>query len=356
MNGRSPSGAATSKPLLEIEDLKVEFRTDEGTVHAVDGVSLTMTDGEVLSIVGESGCGKSVTAMTILGLTRGPNARISGAVRYHGKDLTTADDEELQEIRGDRIAMVFQDPMSSFNPVHRIGDQIVEAIRAHREISSEDAHKKAVESLAAVGIPDAETRARHFPFEFSGGMRQRAMIAMALALEPTLLIADEPSTALDVTIQAQILKLLQQLNEERGLSVILITHDLGVVAEIADRVLVMYAGQIVERGTLDEIFYDPQHPYTWGLMGSLTRLDQAPPDRLPQIGGAPPSLLAPPPGCRFRPRCPHAFGKCSELPELEQRLPTGKGHLDRCWLDPSDKKQLREVEGRIGLEAVEVPA
>jgi peptide/nickel transport system ATP-binding protein/oligopeptide transport system ATP-binding protein len=341
------------KSLLEVEDLKVEFRTDEGTVGAVDGVSFSIQNGEVLSIVGESGSGKSVTAMTILGLTQGRNARITGSVRYQGTELTTASAEELQSIRGDRIAMVFQDPMSSFNPVQRIGDQIVEAIQAHLDISGEDAQKKAVESLAAVGIPDAETRARHYPFEFSGGMRQRAMIAMALALEPAILIADEPSTALDVTIQAQILELLQQLNEEQGLSIILITHDLGVVAEIADRVVVMYAGQIVEQGTLDEIFYDPQHPYTWGLMGSLTRLDQDRPDRLPQIGGAPPSLIAPPSGCRFRPRCPHAFDKCPEPPGLEQRLPTAQGHLDRCWLEPSQKKQLREVEGRIGLE---VPA
>ncbi|HEY6636706.1 MAG TPA: ABC transporter ATP-binding protein [Solirubrobacterales bacterium] len=342
------------KPLLEIEDLAVEFRTDEGVVHAVDGVSFSMQDGEVLSIVGESGSGKSVTAMTILGLTRGPNARITGSVRYHGTDLTTASAEELQAVRGDRIAMVFQDPMSSFNPVQRIGDQIVEAIQAHMDISDEDANRKAVESLASVGIPDAETRSRHYPFEFSGGMRQRAMIAMALSLEPAILIADEPSTALDVTIQAQILELLKELNEERGLSVILITHDLGVVAEVADRVLVMYAGEIVEQGTLDEIFYDPQHPYTWGLLGSLTRLDQERPERLPQIAGQPPSLLSLPAGCRFRPRCPHAFEKCLELPALEQRLSKAGGHADRCWLDPQDKRKLREVEGgRIGLE---VPA
>jgi oligopeptide/dipeptide ABC transporter ATP-binding protein len=353
MSPRATGGSVGPKPLLEVEDLEVEFRTDEGVVHAVDGVSFSMQDGEVLSIVGESGSGKSVTAMSILGLTRGANARIAGSVRYHGTDLTTASNEELQSIRGDRIAMVFQDPMSSFNPVQRSGDQIVEAIQAHLEISDEDARKKAVESLAAVGIPDAETRYRHYPFEFSGGMRQRAMIAMALALDPAILIADEPSTALDVTIQAQILELLKQLNEEQGLSVILITHDLGVVAEIADRVLVMYAGQIVEQGTLDEIFYDPQHPYTWGLLGSLTRLDQERPERLPQILGAPPSLIAPPAGCRFRPRCPHAFDKCTEPPALEQRLPTARGHLDRCWLQASQKKQLREVEGRIGLE---VPA
>jgi oligopeptide/dipeptide ABC transporter ATP-binding protein len=344
-----------SGPLLEVEDLKVSFATDEGTVHAVDGVSFTLEAGEVLSIVGESGSGKSVTAMTTLGLTRGKNALISGAVRYQGQELTTASEEELQDVRGDRIAMVFQDPMSSFNPVQKIGDQIVEAVLAHRDMDKSEAHRRAVEALGSVGIPDPETRAGHYPFEFSGGMRQRAMIAMALALEPAILIADEPTTALDVTIQAQILELLKDLNEERGLSVILITHDLGVVAEIADRVLVMYAGEIVEQGTLDEIFYDPQHPYTWGLLGSLTRLDQERPERLPQIAGQPPSLLALPAGCRFRPRCPHAFEKCLELPALEQRLPKAGGHADRCWLDPQDKRKLREVEegGRIGLE---VPA
>ncbi len=343
-------------PLLEIEDLKVEFATDEGIVHAVGGVSFSLEAGEVLSIVGESGCGKSVTAMTILGLTRGPNARISGSVRYQGKELTTASNDELETIRGDRIAMVFQDPMSSFNPVHKIGDQIIEAIQAHRDLDKRAARKKAVDSLKSVGIPDAERRADHYPFEFSGGMRQRAMIAMALALEPAVLIADEPSTALDVTIQAQIIELLQDLNQEQGLSVILITHDLGVVAEIADRVLVMYAGQVVEQSSLDETFYDPQHPYTWGLLGSIARLDQDRPDRLPQIGGQPPSLLVPPPGCRFAPRCPHAFAKCSEPPELKERIANASGHADRCWLDPKEKKELREVDGRIGLEAPEVVA
>jgi peptide/nickel transport system ATP-binding protein len=340
-------------PLLEVEDLTVDFATDEGTVHAVGGVSFSLQAGEVLSIVGESGSGKSVTAMTILGLTRGPNARISGSVRYQGKELTTASNEELQAIRGDRIAMVFQDPMSSFNPVQKIGDQIVEAILAHRDMGKAAAHRKAVEALGSVGIPDPETRAQHYPFEFSGGMRQRAMIAMALALEPAILIADEPTTALDVTIQAQIIELLRDLNQQRGLSVILITHDLGVVAEIGDRVLVMYAGQIVERGELDEIFYDPQHPYTWGLLGSIARLDQERVERLPQIRGQPPSLISLPPGCRFRPRCPHAFEKCGEPPALEERLLRAKDHADRCWLDPNDKKELREVEGRIGLE---VPA
>jgi oligopeptide/dipeptide ABC transporter ATP-binding protein len=344
---------AQSEPLLSVEDLQVRFATEDGIVHAVDGVSFDLRPGEILGIVGESGSGKSVTAQTVMGLTRSPNATIAGSVRFHGTDLVKASDEQLQSIRGREISMVFQDPMTSLNPVYKVGDQIVEAIQAHKEIGDDEAKDRAKELLASVGIPNADKRVDDYPYEFSGGMRQRAMIAMALSLEPRILIADEPTTALDVTIQAQIMKLIQNLNEERGLAVILITHDLGVIAEVADRVLVMYAGQIVEQGSLDDIFYDPQHPYTWGLMGSLTRLDQPPPDRLPQIGGQPPSLLAPPAGCRFRPRCPHAFEKCGELPALEERLPAANGHADRCWLDPQDKREKREVEGRIGLE---VPA
>jgi peptide/nickel transport system ATP-binding protein/oligopeptide transport system ATP-binding protein len=336
-----------------VEDLRVRFTTEDGVVHAVDGVSFDLRPGEILGIVGESGSGKSVTAQTLMGLTRSPNAEISGSVGFHGMELVTASEEQLQSIRGREISMVFQDPMTSLNPVYRVGAQIIEQIEAHKELPKDEAKGRATELLASVGIPNAKERVDDYPYEFSGGMRQRAMIAMALALEPRILIADEPTTALDVTIQAQILALIQRLNEERGLGVILITHDLGVIAEVADRVLVMYAGQIVEQGSLDDIFYDPQHPYTWGLLGSLTRLDQPPPDRLPQIAGQPPSLLAPPAGCRFRPRCPHAFDKCSELPELEQRLPGASGHADRCWLDPADKRGLREVEGRIGLE---VPA
>ncbi len=280
--------------LLDVSELKVGFQTEDGVVRAVDGVSFDVARGEVLAIVGESGCGKSVTAQTLLGLTRSPNARIEGRVEYDGRDLVTASEGEMQKIRGDEIAMVFQDPMSSLNPVYRVGNQIAEAIQAHRDVSEGEAIEQAIELLRSVGIPKPDQRVRNYPHEFSGGMRQRAMIAMALALEPDLLIADEPSTALDVTIQAQILRLLEQLNRDRGLSVIIITHDLGVVAEVADRVLVMYAGRVVEEGTLDEIFYDPQHPYTWGLLGSLTRLDRPPPDRLPQISGLPPSLLARP--------------------------------------------------------------
>ncbi|HEY4779650.1 MAG TPA: ABC transporter ATP-binding protein, partial [Solirubrobacterales bacterium] len=339
-------------PLLSARDLRVGFATEGGLLQAVDGVSFDLAAGEVLAIVGESGSGKSVTAQTILGLTRSPNARIEGSVRLGGEELLDASEAVLRKVRGERIGMVFQDPMTSFNPVYRLGAQIVEAIRAHRgDVSKAEARGRAVELLDSVGIPDAERRVDDYPHEFSGGMRQRAMIAMALALEPEVLIADEPTTALDVTIQAQVLRLLERLNRERGVATILITHDLGVVAEVADRVLVMYAGRVVEEGTLDEIFYDPQHPYTWGLLGSLTRLDRPRPKRLPQISGAPPSLLNLPTGCAFRPRCPHEFGKCSQVPGLEARLPADPNHRDRCWLTPEQKKTLREVEpGRIGLE------
>jgi oligopeptide/dipeptide ABC transporter ATP-binding protein len=339
-------------PVLEVRDLQVGFATEGGLLQAVDGVDFELRPGEVLAIVGESGSGKSVTAQTIMGLTRSENSRISGSVRLQGEELTGAPDATLQKLRGERLAMVFQDPMTSFNPVYRIGAQIVEAIRAHRgDVSKADAQTRTVELLESVGIPDAVRRVDDYPHHFSGGMRQRAMIAMALALEPEVLIADEPTTALDVTIQAQILRLLEDLNRERDLATILITHDLGVVAEIADRVLVMYAGRVVEEGTLDEIFYDPQHPYTWGLLGSLTRLDRPRPARLPQIGGAPPSLLELPEGCSFRPRCPHEFDRCAEMPTLEARLPEATAHCDRCWLDPGQKRQKRQVEGQIGLEA-----
>jgi oligopeptide/dipeptide ABC transporter ATP-binding protein len=325
--------------ILKVEDLNVSFATEDGVVQAVGGVSFELRAGEVLAIVGESGSGKSVTAQTITGLTRAPNARITGSVYYRDRELNGLDDGKLRDVRGEQIAMVFQDPMSSLNPVYRVGDQVSEMIRAHRDVSKRDAAERAVELLASVGIPNPERRARHYPHEFSGGMRQRVMIAMALALDPEVLIADEPTTALDVTVQAQILRLIDQLNRDRDLAVILITHDLGVVAEVADRVLVMYAGQIVEDATLDEIFYDPQHPYTWGLLGSLMRLDQSRGARLAQIPGQPPSLLAPPSGCRFAPRCAHAFDKCHELPALEARV--GGIHLDRCWLDPEEKKSLR---------------
>jgi len=339
-------------PLLSVQDLRVAFATEEGRLQAVDGVSFDLSPGEVVAIVGESGSGKSVTAQTLIGLTRTRNSRIEGSVRLGDEELLTAGDAAMRRLRGDRIGMVFQDPMTSFNPVYRLGDQIVEAIRAHRpDVSKAQGRARAAELFDAVGIPDAERRVDDYPHEFSGGMRQRAMIAMALALEPEVLIADEPTTALDVTIQAQILRLLEQLNRERNLATLLITHDLGVVAEVADRVLVMYAGKVVEQGTLDEVFYDPQHPYTWGLLGSLTRIDRPRPRRLPQIAGQPPSLLDLPQGCPFRPRCPHEFSKCTRYPALEARLPEAPGHCDRCWLTPEEKRSKRQVEGQIGLEA-----
>jgi peptide/nickel transport system ATP-binding protein/oligopeptide transport system ATP-binding protein len=347
-----------SERLLEVDDLKVSFATEEGVVQAVDGVSFSLDAGEVLAVVGESGCGKSVTAMTLMGLTRSPNARFEGTATYKERDLISATDDELRQVRGAEIAMIFQDPMTSLNPVMRIGDQIIEQIQEHQGMSEAQARERAIELLERVGIPRAKERERSYPFEFSGGMRQRVMIALALSCDPSVLIADEPTTALDVTIQAQILERVRELREETGAAVILVTHDLGVVADIADRIAVMYAGRIVEQGTLDEIFYDPQHPYTWGLLGSITRVDRPRPERLPAIAGMPPSLSARPEGCHFRPRCPHEFPKCSEIPPLEARLEGKPGHEDRCWLTPDEKREKREVQpGEIGLgtkEGVEV--
>ncbi|MGH2914098.1 MAG: ABC transporter ATP-binding protein [Solirubrobacteraceae bacterium] len=342
--------------LLEVDGLEVSFATEDGLVRAVDGVSFTLDRGEVLAIVGESGSGKSVTAMTLLGLTRSPNSRFGGAARLHGLDLVSASESQLQKVRGKEIAMIFQDPISSLSPVHRIGDQIVEQIRAHEKVSKAAALDRAVDLMERVGIPRARDRARAYPHQFSGGMRQRVMIAIALSLSPAVLIADEPTTALDVTIQAQILQEVGQLSREANSGVIFVTHDLGVVADIADRVAVMYGGRMVEQGTLDEIFYDPQHPYTWGLLGSVTRMDREPPHRLPAIPGQPPSLVNAPSGCHFRPRCPHAFEKCTEVPPLAAHLTEAAGHLDRCWLEVDDKRSRREVEGRIGLGTGSVAA
>ena len=343
--------------LLDVEELQVAFATEDGLVRAVDGVSFTLDRGEVVAIVGESGSGKSVTAMTLMGLTRGPNSRFGGSARLHGEELVSASEDKLRRIRGEEIAMIFQDPISSLSPVHRIGDQIVEQIRAHEKVSKAAALDRTVQLMERVGIPRAADRARAYPHEFSGGMRQRAMIAMALSLSPSVLIADEPTTALDVTIQAQILEEIRQLSRESDSGVIFVTHDLGVVADIADRVVVMYSGRVVEQGTLNEIFYDPQHPYTWGLLGSVTRMDREPPHRLPAIPGQPPSLVNAPSGCHFRPRCPHAFEKCGEVPALESHVNDDPGHLDRCWLDVADKRTRREVEdGRIGLSAKSVAA
>ena len=314
-------------PLLSVRDLRVSFATDDGQVRAVDGVSFDLDAGEVLAIVGESGCGKSVTAQTLIGLTRSPNTTITGSVLFDGRDLNMLPDNELQKLRGARIAMVFQDPMTSLNPVYRVGDQIAEAIRAHRDVPKARALEHAVELLGKVGIPNPQRRVRDYPHEFSGGMRQRVMIAMALSCEPEVLIADEPTTALDVTIQAQILDLLRKLNHENNVAVVLITHDLGVVAELAHRVVVMYAGQVVEQAGLAELFAAPGHPYTRGLLNSIARMDGPRSERLPQIPGHPPSLLNPPDGCRFAARCPDVFADCAQAPPLVDR----SAHQVRCW-------------------------
>jgi peptide/nickel transport system ATP-binding protein len=341
-----------AQPLLSVEDLRVSFATEEGIVQAVDGVSFDLAAGEVLAVVGESGSGKSVTAMTLMGLTRSPNARFEGTAHYKGAELIGASEDELRRVRGAEIAMIFQDPMTSLNPVQRVGGQIVEQIQEHEGVPDQQARERTVELLERVGIPRARERVDNYPFEFSGGMRQRVMIALALSCNPSVLIADEPTTALDVTIQAQILQRIRDLREESGAAVILVTHDLGVVADIADRIAVMYAGRIVEEGTLDQIFYDPQHPYTWGLLGSITRVDRPRPERLPAIAGMPPSLADRPEGCHFRPRCPHEFSECPKVPALEARVDGQTGHRDRCWLSVDEKRTKREVQpGEIGLGA-----
>ncbi len=290
--------------LLKVDHLEVDFRTEEGVLRAVDDVSFELERGELLGIVGESGSGKSVTAMTLMGLTRGPNASFSGRAMLGDLDLVTASERQLESVRGGRVAMIFQDPMTALNPVQRVGDQIVEQIRAHQSKSRRAAVDLAVDLLDRVGIPRAKDRARSYPHEFSGGMRQRVMIAMALSCAPEILIADEPTTALDVTTQAQILAEIGTLRKELGVGVLLITHDLGVIADVADRVIVMYAAQVVEQGSLSDIFYDPRHPYTWGLLGSVPRLDADRPKRLPTIPGPRPRCSAPPPGAALLPDVP----------------------------------------------------
>jgi peptide/nickel transport system ATP-binding protein len=289
--------------------------------------------------VGESGSGKSVTMMSVMRLITDPNARFEGEVIYKGRNLMALTQDQIRGIRGAGIAMIFQDPMTSLNPVYRVGWQIAEQIRAHESISSQAARDRAIALLKSVGIPHADERVDDYPHQFSGGMRQRVMIAMALSCSPDILIADEPTTALDVTIQAQILRLIKKLRDDFGTAVVLITHDMGVVAEAADRVAVMYAGRIVEEGSRRDVFYQPQHPYTWGLLGSIARLDRPKPKRLATIPGLPPSLLNLASGCAFRARCAHRFERCLETPPLLDRL--GNGHLDACHLDPQAKKDAR---------------
>jgi peptide/nickel transport system ATP-binding protein len=317
--------------LLEVEDLSVTFSGDEGQVRAVEAVSFRLERNETLCVVGESGCGKSVTALAIMGLLPARGARRQGRVRFDGGDLTRLDQSALGELRGARLAMIFQEPMTSLNPAFTVGDQIVEAILRHRKIGPGEARKRALEMLRRVRIPAPERRFSDYPHKLSGGMRQRVMIAMALACDPELLIADEPTTALDVTIQAQVLDLMRQLRAETGAAIMLITHDLGVVAEMADRVIVMYAGQIVEEAPVGILFSRPEHPYTVGLLGSIPRLDKRR-GRLPAIEGTVPSPLAMPPGCRFAPRCPFADARCrAEAPPLK---PAAADHLARCWKSP----------------------
>jgi peptide/nickel transport system ATP-binding protein len=324
--------------LLEVKDLRTHFQTDDGIVKAVDGVSFSIEKGQTLGIVGESGSGKSVTCLTIMGLNAKRGTTSSGEAIWKGKNILGAKSSTLREIRGDEISMIFQDPMTSLNPVHSIGRQLVEAVQLHRDVTKRVARARAVELLNAVGIPKAQTRIDDYPHQFSGGMRQRVMIAMALINDPDLLIADEPTTALDVTTQAQILALMKRLQEDFGSAILIITHDLGVVAEVADEVLVMYAANVVEQAEVHNLFNQPQHPYTWGLMGSLPRLE-ADVERLTQIPGQPPSLLRPPAGCRFHPRCPYVMEVCkTTVPELKptQRDPA---HLERCHLDEETKER-----------------
>ena len=320
-------------PLLDVTDLKTYFRTDDGIVHAVDGVSFQVEKGKTLAIVGESGSGKSVTCMTIMGLNDRRNTLSEGTALFKDRDLLTLPPDEMRKVRGNEISMIFQDPMTSLNPVYTIGNQLREAVELHENVSKQVARRRALEMLKAVAIPRAETRLDDYPHQFSGGMRQRVMIAMALINNPDLLIADEPTTALDVTTQAQILKLMNQLRRDFDSAIILVTHDLGVVAETADDVLVMYAAKPAEVGTYEDLFYRPEHPYTWGLLNSLPRLAAQGADLKP-IPGTPPSLLRPPSGCRFHLRCPYVFEPCvPDVPELLPVTDEEPNHRVACHLD-----------------------
>jgi peptide/nickel transport system ATP-binding protein len=317
--------------LLELRRLAVSFATDDGTVQAVDGIDLALARGRTLGLVGESGCGKSVTSLAIMGLLPPENSKVRGEVRFEGRDLLTLDADAIRDLRGARLAMIFQEPMTSLNPAYTVGDQIIEAIQQHQGLSSADARARAIEMLRIVRIPSPERRVDDYPHKLSGGMRQRAMIAMALACGPDLLIADEPTTALDVTIQAQILDLMRGLRRDTGTAIILITHDLGVVAEMADDVAVMYAGQIVERAPVRDLFARPEHPYTVGLLGSIPRLDDKR-ERLPSIEGRVPDMTRPPDGCRFAARCPFVEPACRAAAPL--LVEVAAGHLTRCRRAP----------------------
>jgi len=336
--------------MLEVNNLKTHFKTQDGVVKAVDGVSFSLEAGEVLGIVGESGSGKSVTALSIMQLNpRPPAVYPEGEILFEGQDLLKVPEKRMQQIRGNDIAMIFQDPMTSLNPVFTVGNQIREAIRIHQDVSKSEAQEKTVQVLRDVGIASPEQRAKEYPHQFSGGMRQRAMIAMALSCNPKVLIADEPTTALDVTIQAQILELMVGLQDKYGTAIVMITHDLGIVAQLADKVMVMYAGRAVEQGTTDEVFYDPLMPYSFSLLRSLPRLDTAGEVRLLPVKGTPPSLIFLPEGCNFNPRCPFVKDECRRVdPDLYEKKP---GHTAACILSVEEiEANKRRMDERLGVQ------
>ncbi|MER5422039.1 ABC transporter ATP-binding protein [Streptosporangium roseum] len=336
---------------LELKDLKIHFPTDDGLVKSVDGLTFSLERGSTLGIVGESGSGKSVTSLGILGLHKGGHAKISGEIWLDGEELVSASQEHVRGLRGKKMAMIFQDPLSAMHPYYTVGDQIVEAYRIHHSVNKKVARKHAIDMLGRVGIPEPGRRVDAYPHEFSGGMRQRAMIAMALSCDPELLIADEPTTALDVTVQAQILDLMRDLQREFNSALIIITHDLGVVAELSDDILVMYGGKCIEYGAAEDIFYRPEHPYTWGLLGSMPRLDRERTERLMPIKGSPPSLINIPSGCAFHPRCPYSDRTHSKADtEVPALLETEGGHLVRCHLPREERRSLWENEIKPMLE------
>lgn len=344
-----------AETLLKIEDLHTQFFTSRGVVRAVDGVSLHVDVGETLGVVGESGCGKTMTALSILRLVPEPGRITSGSIKFRGRDVTKMDDDEIRDFRGNDVAMIFQDPMTSLNPVTKVGFQIEEAMTAHDRFTPTLAKGRVVELLKRVRVPAAESRVKDYPHQFSGGMRQRAMIAMGLSNEPSLLIADEPTTALDVTVQAQIIQLMKQLNRELGTAMMLITHNMALVASLCQRVVVMYAGRIVEEGPVEQIFKSPQHPYTWSLLRSVPRVDEARKDRLVSIKGLPPDLLNPPPGCKFHPRCPFVIDRCKADPE-PQLEDVAANQVARCWVLMRNVKSedvAAAKESALSVEAAE---
>ena len=339
-------GPAPADAFLSVRDLRVHFPTDDGLVKSVDGLSFDLARGKTIGIVGESGSGKSVTSMAIMGLHKPGTVEMSGSILLDGQELVGALPETVRALRGKRMAMIFQDPLSAMHPFYTVGHQIIEAYQVHNDVSTSVARKHAIDMLDRVGIPQPSSRVDDYPHQFSGGMRQRAMIAMALSCDPDLLIADEPTTALDVTVQAQILELLRDLNQNTGTSIILITHNLGVVAGLCQRVIVMYAGEIVEEGTAEQIFENPQHPYTWSLLRSMPRVDTSRRERLKSIEGLPPDLIAPPPGCKFNPRCPFRIEQCfTDDPSLEAVGDDGR-HIAKCWV------KMRRAYAEMGAATI----